>query len=318
MSRIYNVSSRRYFILVGFSDQPQLEIVLFWVILIFYCLTIVGNRTIILISYLEPRLHTPMYFFLSNLSLLKLCFTTSCVPQMLVNLFGPEKTISYIGCAIQLYVFLWLGATECILLVIMAVDRSVAICRPLHYVSIMHPRFCLQLVILTWGSGLIQSMIQIPSTLHLPFCLHHRVDDFVCEVPAMIRLSCGDTTYNEIQLSVSSIILLVVPLIVILISYGAIAKTILKMKSTAGQRKAIGICGSHLVVVSLFYCAVTAVYLQPKSQYSQKQGKLFTLFYTVVTPILNPIIYTLRKKEVKIALRQLGKRNCISWEIYRR
>ncbi|XP_020834539.1 olfactory receptor 2H2-like [Phascolarctos cinereus] len=305
MNRIYNVSSRGYFTLVGFSDQPQLENVLFWLMLIFYCLTIVGNITIILISFLEPRLHTPMYFFLSNFSLLELCFTTSCVPQMLVNLWGPEKTISYIGCAIQLYVFLWLGATECILLVIMAVDRSVAICRPLHYVSIMHPRLCLQLVILAWGSGLIQSIIQIPSTLHLPFCHHHRVDDFVCEVPAMIRLSCGDTTYNEIQLSISSIILLVVPLTLILISYGAITNAILKVKSTAGQKKAIGICGSHLLVISLFYCTVTAVYLQPKSQYSEKQEKFFTLFYAVVTPTLNPLIYTLRNKEVKIALRQL-------------
>ncbi|XP_043859307.1 olfactory receptor 2H2-like [Dromiciops gliroides] len=318
MNRVNNVSSRGYFILVGFSDQPQLENVLFWVILIFYCLTIVGNMTIILISCLEPRLHTPMYFFLSNLSLLELCFTTSCVPQMLVNLWGPEKTISYIGCAIQLYVFLWLGATECILLVIMAVDRSVAICRPLHYVSIMHPRLCVQLVILAWGSGLIQSMIQIPSTLHLPFCPHHRVDDFVCEVPAMIRLSCGDTAFNEFQLSISSILLLLVPLALILISYGAITKAILKVKSTAGQRKAIGICGSHLLVVSLFYCTVTAVYLQPKSQYSQKQGKFFTLFYTVVTPTLNPLIYTLRNKEVKIALKQLGKRNRIFWDICRR
>ncbi|XP_055262386.1 olfactory receptor 2H2-like [Moschus berezovskii] len=301
------------FILLGFSDKPYLEKTLFWVILIFYCLTITGNLVIILVSLKDPKLHIPMYYFLSNLSLLDLCFTSSCVPQMLVNFWGPEKTISYTGCAIQLYVFLWLGATECILLVIMAVDRYVAVCHPLQYTTIMHPKLCLQLAIFAWGTGLIQSLIQSPATLQLPFCSNQRVDDIVCEVPALIQVSSADTIYNEIQMSIASIILLVVPLIIILSSYVAIAKAVLRIKSTSGKKKAFGTCTSHLLVVSLFYGTVTAVYLQPKSHYTHEQGKFFTLFYTVVTPTLNPLIYTLRNKKVKGALIRLGRRTWHFW-----
>ena len=297
------------FILLGFSDKPYLEKTLFWVILIFYCLTITGNLVIILISLKDPKLHSPMYYFLSNLSLLDLCFTSSCVPQMLVNFWGPEKTISYTGCAIQLYVFLWLGATECILLVIMAVDRCVAVCHPLQYTTLMHPKLCLQLAILAWGTGLIQS----PATLQLPYCSHQRVDDIVCEVPALIQVSSADTISNEIQMSIASIILLVVPLIIILSSYVAIAKAVLRIKLTSGKKKAFGTCTSHLLVVSLFYGIVTAVYLQPKSRYAHEQGKFLTLFYTVVTPTLNLLIYTLRNKDVKGALIRLGRRTWSIW-----
>ncbi|XP_004411357.1 PREDICTED: olfactory receptor 2H2-like [Odobenus rosmarus divergens] len=295
------------FILLGFSEKPYLEKILFWVVLIFYYLTIAGNIVIILVSSKDPKLHIPMYFFLCKLSLLDLCFTSSCVPQMLVNFWGP-KTISYIGCAIQLYVFLWLGATECVLLVVLAVDHYVAVCHPLQYTVIMDPKLCLQLAILAWGAGLVQSLVQSPATLQLPFCSHRRVDDIVCEVPALIQTSSADTTYNEIQMSIPSIILLVVPLVIILSSYVAVAKALLRIKSAAEQKKAFSTCISHLLVVSLFYGMVTAVYLQPKNRYSQEQGKFFTLFYTVATPSLNLLIYTLRNKEVKGALIRLGRR----------
>ncbi|MBZ3882387.1 Olfactory receptor 2H2 [Sciurus carolinensis] len=262
---------------------------------------------IVLVFMKDPKLQIPMYFFLSNLSLLDLCFTSSCVPQMLVNFWGSEKTISYIGCAIQLYVFLWLGATECVLLVVMAIDRCVAVCHPLHYTTTMHPRVCLQLATLAWGTGLVQSLIQSPATLQLPLC-SRIIDDIVCEVPALIQLSNTDTTYNETQMSISSIFLLVVPLIIILSSYDAIVHAVLRIKSNAGQKKAFGTCTSHLLVVSLFYGTVTGVYLQPKSPYAHEQAKFLTLFYTVVTPTLNPLIYTLRNKEVKGALIRLGRR----------
>ncbi|XP_008581525.1 PREDICTED: olfactory receptor 2H2-like [Galeopterus variegatus] len=295
------------FILLGFSGKPYLEKILFGVILIFYFSTFAGNMVIILVSLKDPKLHIPMYFFLSNLSLVDLCFTSSCIPQMLVNFWGPKKTISYIGCAAQLYVFLWLGTTECVLLVIMAVDRYVAVCHPLQYATIMHPELCLQLAILAWGIGLVQSLIQSATTLQLPFCSHRIVDDIVCEVPALIQLSSTDTTYIEIQMSIASIILLVVPLIIILSSYGAIAKAVLRIKSTSGQTKAFGTCISHLLVVSLFYGTVTGVYLQPKNRYVHERGKFLTLFYTVVTPTLNPLIYTLRNEEVKGALIRLRR-----------
>ncbi|MEJ1288469.1 olfactory receptor 132 [Cricetulus griseus] len=216
---------------------------------------------------------------------------------MLVNFGGSDKIITYYGCATQLYIFLWLGATECVLLVVMALDRYVAVCHPLRYTTIMHPKVCLQLAFLAWGSGLIQSLIQSSATLRLPFCSHRVVDDIVCEVPALIQLSSADTTYNEVQMSIASVILLVLPLVTILSSYGAIVKSVLRIKSTTGQKKAFGTCTSHLLVVSLFYGTVTGVYLQPKTQYAHERGKFLTLFYTVITPTLNPLIYTLRNKE---------------------
>ncbi|KAL4676785.1 hypothetical protein H8959_010930 [Pygathrix nigripes] len=240
---------------------------------------------IVLVSLKDPKLHIPMYFFLSNLSLVDLCFTSSCVPQMLINFCGPEKTISYIGCAIQLYVFLWLGATECVLLVVMSVDRYVAVCHPLQYTMIMHPKLCLQLAILAWGTGLAQSLIQSPATLQLPFCSHRMVDDVVCEVPALIQLSSTDTTYNEIQMSTASVILLVVPLIIILSSYDAIAKAVLRIKSTVGQKKAFGTCTSHLLVVSLFYGTVTASPLLTCNVPFTIQCKAFAMPKSTVTAL---------------------------------
>lgn len=303
-----NQSTPVGFLLLGFSEHPHLEKILFVVVLCSYLLTFLGNTLILLLSTLDPRLHSPMYFFLSNLSFLDLCFTTTCVPQMLVNLWGPTKTISFLGCSVQLFIFLSLGTTECILLTVMAFDRYVAVCQPLHYATIIHPRLCRQLAAVAWIVGLVESVVQTPSTLCVPFCSHHQVDDFVCEVPALIRLSCGDTTYNEIQMAVASVFILVVPLSLILVSYGAIARAVLRISSAKGRRKAFGTCSSHLIVVTLFYSSVIAVYLQPKNPYAQERGKFFGLFYAVGTPALNPLIYTLRNKEVKRAFwRLLGK-----------
>ncbi|XP_040588244.1 olfactory receptor 2H1 [Mesocricetus auratus] len=303
-----NHSSPVGFLLLGFSEHPHLEKILFVVVLCSYLLTLLGNTLILLLSTLDPRLHSPMYFFLSNLSFLDLCFTTTCVPQMLVNLWGPTKTISFLGCSVQLFIFLSLGTTECILLTVMAFDRYVAVCQPLHYATIIHPRLCRQLAAVAWMMGLLQSLVQTPPTLSLPFCPHRQIDDFLCEVPSLIRLSCGDTTFNEIQLAVSSVILVVVPLSLILVSYSAIARAVLRINSAEAWKKALGTCSSHLIVVTLFYSSVIAVYLQPKNPYAQERGKFFGLFYAVGTPTLNPLIYTLRNKEVKRAFwRLLGK-----------
>ncbi|KAM6224087.1 olfactory receptor 2H2-like [Rhynchocyon petersi] len=297
------------FILLGFSDNPSLEMTLFVVVFIFYMITLVGNITIILLSHIDSHLHTPMYFFLTQLSFLDLCFTTSCIPQMLFNLWGPDKTISYLGCAAQLYIFLGLGAAECVLLLVMAFDRYIAVCRPLHYAVIMHPKLCQKLMLLVWVSGIFGTLVQSPTTMKLPFCSHHQVDDFVCEVPAMIRLTCGDTHINELQISVIGAIFLMVPLLLILVSYGHITKAVLAIQSQEGRTKAFRTCSSHLMVVFLFYCSVTAVYIQPRSYFSQKGGKFLTLFYTVVTPTLNPLIYTLRNKDMKGALKKVFRKN---------
>uniref|UniRef100_A0A5F8GQT4 Olfactory receptor n=1 Tax=Monodelphis domestica TaxID=13616 RepID=A0A5F8GQT4_MONDO len=302
---VMNDSTGGDFILVGFSDQPKLEKILFVVVLISYLLTLLGNTAIILVSRLDSKLHTPMYYFLTNLSLIDLCFTTSIVPQLLWNLRGPAKTITPIGCAIQLYVSLALGSTECVLLAVMAFDRYAAVCRPLHYATFMHPRLCQTLAGVAWVSGLGNTLIQGTITLQLPLCGHRRLYHFICEVPAMIKLACVDIHANEIQLFVASLVLLLLPLGLILISYALIAQQVLRIRSAQAWQKAMRTCGSHLLVVTLFYGTITAVYIQPNSSYAHRQGKFITLLYTVVTPTLNPLIYTLRNKDMKGALKRL-------------
>lgn len=202
-----------------------------------------------------------------------------------------------------------LGTTECILLTVMAFDRYVAVCQPLHYATVINPGLCQQLAGIAWAIGLVQSIVQTPPTLKLPFCSHRQIDNFLCEVPSLIQLSCGDTTYNEIQMAVASIFIVVVPLSLILVSYGAIARAVLKISSAKGRRKAFGTCSSHLIVVTLFYSSVIAVYLQPKNPYARERGKFFGLFYAVGTPTLNPLVYTLRNKEVKRAFWKLLRKD---------
>uniref|UniRef100_G3UD44 G-protein coupled receptors family 1 profile domain-containing protein n=1 Tax=Loxodonta africana TaxID=9785 RepID=G3UD44_LOXAF len=271
------------FILLDFSKWPQLEKVLFWFVAIFYTMIIFGNLTIIVLACIDPRLYTPSFFFLSNLSSLELCFTTTIVPQM-SNLWGPEKTITYTGYVIQLCVFLLL---KCTLLVVMAFDRYVAVCQ--------------KLALTAWLSGLMQSLIQSPITLQLSFCAYHHVDDFLSEVPTLIHLACGDTSSNGWQLTISAILFTILPVGLILTSYGYIAQAVGKIKSEEWRQKAIATCSSHLLVVFMFYGTVAIVYTDPKNDFASKHGNFFTFFYTV-TPLLNPLIYTLRNKEAKEAL----------------
>ncbi|XP_025866670.1 olfactory receptor 2G6-like [Vulpes vulpes] len=306
-----NNSSEMGFLLLGFADDPQLERILFVIILLFYILNILGNTAIILVSYLAPILHTPMYFFLSNLSCVDICFTTSIAPQLLVTMSKKEKNMSYGGCVAQLYVAMGLGSSECILLAVMAYDRYAAVCQPLQYTTIMHPQLCASLAIIAWLSGLITSLIQCSLTVQLPLCGHHKLDHIFCEVPVLIKLACVDTTINEIELFVASVIFLIVPVSLILVSYGFITKTVLRIKSATGRRKAFGTCSSHLIVVIIFYGTIIFMYLQPAKSSSKNQGKFVSLFYTIVTPVLNPIIYTLRNKDVKGALRTLVMRNVL-------
>lgn len=300
-----NSTSLHDFILLGFSDHPKLEMALSGVVATFYLITLVGNTAIILASLLDSHLHTPMYFFLRNLSFLDLCFTTSIVPQMLVNLWGPHKTISYGGCVIQLYVYMWLGSIECLLLAVMSYDRFTAICKPLHYLVIMNPHLCLKMIIMVWSISLANSVVLCTLTLNLPRCGNNLLDHFLCELPAMLKIACIDTTAVELSVFALGIAIVLTPLILILISYGYIAKAVLRMKSRAGQRKAINTCGSHLTVVSIFYGAIIYMYLQPGNSASKDQGKFLTLFYTIITPSLNPLIYTLRNKDMKEALKKL-------------
>ncbi|XP_036912447.1 olfactory receptor 2B11 [Sturnira hondurensis] len=295
----------RDFILLGVSGRPWLELPLFVLLLVSYILATLGNIAIILVSQLDPQLHSPMYFFLSHLSFLDLCYTATTVPQMLVNLGSSRKTISYGGCTVEYAVFHWLGCTECIVLAAMALDRYVAICEPLRYTLIMHRPLCQQLVAVAWLSGFGNSLVQVVLTVQLPFCGRQVLDNFFCEVPAMIKLSCADTTVNDATLAVLVALFVLGPLALILFSYGFIARTVLKIQSSKARHKAFGTCSSHLAVVSLFYLPAIYTYLQPPSSYSQEQGKFISLFYSIITPTLNPFIYTLRNKDVKGALRKL-------------
>ncbi|XP_053458156.1 olfactory receptor 2B11-like [Nycticebus coucang] len=300
-----NASAPKIFILLGFSNHPWLEMPLFIIVLIAYVCTLVGNISIIVVSRVDPRLDSPMYFFLSNLSFLDLCFTTTTIPQLLLNLWGPDKSITYGGCVTQFYLFHFLGATECILLAVMSLDRYIAICKPLRYPSIMHRRLCFLLVTMAWLSGLVNSLLQSSLTVQLPFCGNSKVDDFLCEVPVMIKMSCVDTTFNLAMLSIVGTFYSLVPLSLILVSYGFIVATVLRIQSSEGKKKAFNTCGSHVVVVSLFYGPVISMYVQRSATNSQDENNLMSLFYSLVTPMLNPFIYTLRNKDMKGAMRRL-------------
>ncbi|XP_020834524.1 putative olfactory receptor 2W6 [Phascolarctos cinereus] len=296
------------FILVGFSERPELELVLSLFVSVFYTITLGGNTAIILLSLLDSRLHTPMYFFLRNLSFLDLCFTTSIVPQMLVNIWGGSKKISYSGCMVQYWVALALGSTECVLLAVMAVDRYVAVCWPLRYAMIMHPRLCHLLGAASWTGGFANSLLQSSLAMVLPRCGNHRVDHFFCELLVIVKLSCVDTGPTESKMFIARLIILAMPVSIILTSYGFIAQAVVKIRSADGRKKAFGTCASHLLVVSLFYGTIMFVYLQPKNNYSQDQGKALAVLYTILAPTLNPLIYTLRNNDVKKAVRKvMGK-----------
>ena len=300
-----NGSSFTGFILLGFSDRPQLELVLLAILLIFYTFTLLGNTTIIALSYLDPRLHTPMYFFLSNLSFLDMCYTTSIVPQFLVNLSGADKSISFGGCVVQMFISLGLGCTECILLGVMAFDRYAAVCRPLHYTVIMHPHLCALMASASWIIGFANSLLQTVLIFLLPLCGRNKLAHFLCEIPPFLKLACVDTTMNVYMTFFGSVMVLLTPVSLIMLSYGRIVRAVLRIKSTAGRRKAFGTCGSHLTVVSLFFGTAISVYFQPSSSDSQDQDKFMSLFYTVIIPMTNPLIYTLRNRDVKGAMKKV-------------
>ncbi|XP_069419555.1 LOW QUALITY PROTEIN: putative olfactory receptor 2B3 [Ovis canadensis] len=300
-----NESSLKEFVLLGFSDKPWLQKPLFVLLLISYTTTIFGNVSIMMVCILDPKLHTPMYFFLANLSILDLCYTTRTVPHMLTNISHNKKTISYAGCVAQLITFLALGATECTILAVMSFDRYVAICRPLHYVVIMNPWFCLRMIAFSWFTGFSNSVLQSSLTLNTPRCGHQEVDHFFCEVPALLKLSCADTKPIVAELFFFSVLILLIPVTLILISYGFIAQAVLRIKSAEGRRKAFGTCGSQMVVVSLFFGTSIYMYLQPPSSTSKDWGKIISLFYGIFTPMLNPLIYSLRNKDMKEAFKKL-------------
>ncbi|XP_064150021.1 olfactory receptor 2W1-like [Loxodonta africana] len=293
------------FILLGFSGQPQLEMIIPGFVFFFYTVALMGNTAIILLPLLDERLQTPMYFFLRNLAILDLSYTTNIVPQTLVNVWGKDKKITFGGCAFQLFSSVALFTVECMLLAVMSYDRFNAVCKPLHYMTIMNPQLCQGLVAMTWGIGITNCMILSPYAMSLPRCGNHRLDHYFCEISAMVKIACVDTTAVEETLFASCFFIFLAPLLLILVSYGFIAIAVLKIKSARGRQKAFGTCSSHLFVVSIFYGTVIYMYIQPGNSPSQYEGKLLSIFYAIVTPNLNPLIYTLRNKEFKGAMKRL-------------
>ncbi|XP_006159677.1 olfactory receptor-like protein OLF3 [Tupaia chinensis] len=293
------------FILLGLSSDWNTQVSLFALFLVTYLMTVMGNFLIILLIRLDSRLHTPMYFFLTNLSLVDVSYATSIVPQMLVHFLKEHKVIPYVSCAAQLFFSLGLGGIEFVLLAVMAYDRYVAVCDPLRYSVIMHRALCTRLTVISWVSGSTNSLMQTVITFQLPMCTNKYIDHISCEILAVVRLACVDTSSNEVAIMVSSIILLMTPFCLVLLSYIRIISTILTIQSTEGKKKAFHTCASHLTVVALCYGTTIFTYIQPHSGPSVLQEKLISLFYAILMPMLNPMIYSLRNKEVKGAWQKL-------------
>uniref|UniRef100_G1TEE7 Olfactory receptor n=1 Tax=Oryctolagus cuniculus TaxID=9986 RepID=G1TEE7_RABIT len=300
-----------HFTFVAFSSLAELQLVLFGVFLVIYLFTLGGNSIIIFLISVTPSLHTPMYFFLVNLSFLEMCYITSVVPQMLVHLLVQNKTISVAGCAAQMYTFTILGLTECCLLAAMAYDRFVAICYPLHYSLLMGPGVCLKLAAASWLTGVVVESAQTTWIFSLPFCGAGRIQHFFCDIMPVVKLACVDTSHNELVLFCVSVLFIMSPCLLILCSYMRILGTIVGMPSAAGRHKAFSTCSSHILVVSLFYGTALFTYLQPKTAHTPRTDKATALMYTVVTPALNPVIYTLRNKEVKEAFQRITQKNAL-------
>ncbi|XP_012884151.1 PREDICTED: olfactory receptor 2D3 [Dipodomys ordii] len=303
-----NQTSVDEFIFLGLSEDVQTQILLFIFFLIIYLLTILGNLLIIILIFVDSQLHTPMYFFLRNLSFADLCFSTSIVPQVLIHFLVKKKTISFWGCMTQIIVFLLLGCTECALLAVMSYDRYVAVCKPLHYSTIMTQQLCLQLAIGSWASGALVSLVDTTFTFHLPYRGKNKINHYFCEPPALLKLASADTYSTEMAIFAMGVVILIAPVSLILVSYWNIISTVIHMQSGEGKFKAFSTCSSHLIVVVLFYGSGIFTYMRPNSKTTKERDKMISVFYAVVTPMLNPIIYSLRNKDVKGALRKLARR----------
>uniref|UniRef100_A0A452RHU9 Olfactory receptor n=1 Tax=Ursus americanus TaxID=9643 RepID=A0A452RHU9_URSAM len=292
------------FILQGFSEYPRVEKFLFVMCLMMYLVILLGNSTLIILTLLDSRLHTPMYFFLGNLSFLDIWYTSSFIPTMLIHFLSQKKTISFTRCVVQMSVSYTMGSTECVLLAVMAYDRYVAICNPLRYTIIISKALCIQMVALSWGMGFLNSLTETILAIRLPFCGKNVINHFVCEILAFVKLACTDISLNEITIMLGNVIFLFSPLLLICISYIFILSTVLRINSAEGRKKAFSTCSAHLTVVTVFYGTILFMYMKPKSKDSAF-NKLIALIYGVVTPMLNPIIYSLRNTEVHGAMRKL-------------
>uniref|UniRef100_M3Z8S7 Olfactory receptor n=1 Tax=Mustela putorius furo TaxID=9669 RepID=M3Z8S7_MUSPF len=290
------------FLLLGLSEDPELQPLIFGLFLSMYLITVFGNLLLILAVSSDSHLHTPMYFFLANLSFADICFTSTTVPKMLINIQTQNKVITYEGCLIQMYFFLLFSGLDVFLLTVMAYDRFVAICHPLQYMVIMNPWLCGLLVLVTWGTSFLHSLLETLMLLRLSFCTKVEIPHFFCELNQMIQLACSDTFINNMVMYFSAMLLGGAPLTGILYSYAKIVSSICGISSAQGKYKTFSTCASHLSVVSLFYCTSLGLYFSSAATQSSHSGAVASVMYTVVTPMLNPFIYSLRNKDIKKAL----------------
>nr|XP_027784595.1 olfactory receptor 6C6-like [Marmota flaviventris] len=294
-----NQSMEIEFILLGLTDDPQLQIVIFLFLFLNYSLSLTGNLIIILLTLLDPRLKTPMYFFLRNFSFLEVIFTTVCIPRFLVTIVNGDKTISYNNCVAQLFFFLLLGVTEFYLLAAMSYDRYVAICKPLHYPVIMNSRVCYLLVLSSWATGFLIIFPPLVMGLKLDFCASRIIDHFMCETSPILQISCTDTHVLEMMSLVLAVLTLAITLVLVILSYACIIRTILKFPSAQQRTKAFSTCTSHMIVVSMTYGSCIFMYIKPSAKERVTVSKGVALLYTSIAPLLNPFIYTLRNQQVK-------------------
>ncbi|NP_001000804.1 olfactory receptor Olr1261 [Rattus norvegicus] len=300
-----NGSTVTEFILLGLTDQPGLQMPLFLLFLLMYMITVFGNLTLIILIVLNAHLHTPMYFFLCNLSFVDLCYSSVITPKMLMNFILKKNLISYMGCMSQLYFFCFFIISEFYVLVSMAYDRYVAICNPLLYNTIMSPRVCSYLMLASYLMGFADAMIHTGCMLRLSFCDENIINHYFCDFLPLLQLSCTSTYVNETEIFIVGGKDIILPSVIIFISYGYILSNIFQIRSTLGRSKAFSTCSSHITAVSLFFGSCGFMYLKPPSAISIDQGKISSIFYTIVVPMLNPLIYSLRNKDVKVALRKI-------------
>ncbi|XP_062961934.1 olfactory receptor 10R2-like [Cynocephalus volans] len=303
-----NSSSVTEFLLLGFSSLGDLQLVLFVVFLCLYLIILSGNLIIISVIRLDCSLHTPMYFFLGVLSISEIFYTIVILPKMLINLLSVLRTLSFVSCATQMFFFLGFAVTNCLLLGVMGYDRYAAICQPLQYPILMSWRVCGQLAATCAVSGFLISLLGTTLVFSLPFCGSNKVNHYFCDISPVIRLACAESYINELVIFICGVLVLLVPLIFICISYGFIVHTILKIPSAEGKRKSFSTCASHLIVVIVHYGCASFVYLRPSAKYTSGKDRLVTVIYTIITPLLNPVVYSLRNKDVQLAIwKTIGK-----------
>ncbi|XP_004484003.2 olfactory receptor 5J3-like [Dasypus novemcinctus] len=303
-----NVTMITEFILLGLTENPALNTVLFVLFLLLYLITVVGNICIITIILASSQLHSPKYFFLSQLAFLDLCYSSVFIPKMLMNFLAGQKAISYQGCLLQ-YTFANMFLTsECFLLAAMAYDRYVAVCRPLHYTGLMTPTFCIHLVTASYLIGCANSLTHLSGLLSLSFCGPNIINHYFCDIPLLFQLSCSNTQHSEVLFIVLSGVTSVTTFLIVVSSYLGILLTVLKLRSARGRYKAFSTCSSHLTVVTLFYGTMIFTYLGTSSSYPKDRAKILSVFYTLLLPILNFLIYSVRNRETKEAIRRIFKR----------